>query len=156
MVWNAAHIHLMVNHLPVFAPLLAIPLLLLSLWRKEEKAIFIGAILLLVAGSLGGITSVLSGEEAEEYVEGEPGVSMRALSEHEERAENASLSLNILAIVAVASLFFTLKKPGVMKKEFWIYVLLAGTIAASSVVGFAALKGGEIRHPEIRPPIEQG
>ena len=144
----------MINHLPVFAPVLAIPLLLLALWKREEKAIFIGAVLLLVLGAIGGIVSVKTGEKAQDYVEGEQGVSMRALSVHEERAEAASLTLSLVAIVALAALYFKWKRPALLKPEYWIMILLFGAVVASSVVGFAALKGGEIRHPEIRPKDE--
>lgn len=142
----------MINHLPIFAPVLAIPLLLLAYWKREEKAIIIGAVLLLVFGAVGGIVSTLSGEEAEQYVEGEPGVSMKALSIHEERAEVAAVTLDIVAILALAALLAMWKRPGMLKPEYWITLLLVGAFVASAMAGFAALKGGEIRHPEIRPP----
>jgi len=151
MVWNAAHIHLMINHLPIFALDLAIPLLLLALWKREEKAIFLGAVLLMLFGTLGGIGSVLSGDEAEEYVEGEQGVSMKSLSEHEELAEVTSLTLNIVGIMALFVYFLKKKRPELLRPEYWIIILLIGALVGSTMAGLTALEGGKIRHPEIRP-----
>lgn len=155
MVWNAAHIHLMINHLPVFAPVLAIPLLLLALWKREEKAIFLGAVLLMVFGALGGISSVLSGDEAEEYVEGQQGVSMMSLSEHEELAEATSMTLNIVGLFALGVLYLKNKRPELLRPEYWIIILLIGALAGSTMAGLTALEGGKIRHPEIRPGVSE-
>ncbi len=146
----------MINHLPIFAPVLAMPLLLLALWKRDEKAIFIGAVLLLVFGAIGGFIAVQTGERAEEAVEGEPGISMRALSEHEERAKTTSLALNIIALIALAALYFRMKRPEKFKPIYLIAILLVGAFIGSSMAGYAALKGGEIHHPEIRPPEEIG
>jgi len=150
MVWNAPHIHLMVNHLPVFAPALAIPLLILAFWKREEWGAFIGGVLLILLGAFGGVISVVSGERAGETLAGEPGVSMMAMSEHEEAAEAAAVALYIGGALAIAAGVIRGRKKEPASR-LWLGILLASALISSAMVGCAALDGGLIRHPEIRP-----
>jgi hypothetical protein len=140
----------MINHLPVFAPVLAIPLLLLALWKRDEKAIFIGAVLLMLAAGVGALLSTLTGEEAGEALAGEPGVSMMAMSEHEEYAEKTAIVMEIIALVAVWAGYVRFKSNSPTSTR-WILILLASALISSAMAGGTALEGGKVRHPEIRP-----
>ena len=86
---NPAHLHLIANHVPVFAAALAIPLLGVSLWRRDESGTFLTAVLFLVIAGVGAIVAQRSGHAAEEIVEELPGIEERLIEEHEERAEVA-------------------------------------------------------------------
>jgi len=150
MVWNAPHLHLMINHLPVFAPVLAIPLLMIAYWKREEKGAFIGAVLLLVLGAFGAFISTTTGERAGDALTGEPGVSMQAMAIHEDRAEGAAVTLYVVALIGVvaAVVRFRSESPA---SPLWLGILFAAALIGSGIVGWASLKGGEIRHPEVRP-----
>jgi len=150
MVWNAPHLHLMINHLPVFAPLLAIPLLAIALWKREEKGAFIGAVLLLVLGAIGAFVSVQTGERAGDALTGEQGVSMLAMSAHEELAEGAAITLYVVAMLAIVAAVMRFRNAA-PASPLWIGILLGAALMGAGIVGNAAMKGGEIRHPEIRP-----
>ena len=67
---NAAHFHLIVNHLPLFAAMFGGLLMAAGLWRRSENLTRAGLMLGLVAGLGAGLAS-FSGERAEELVEGD-------------------------------------------------------------------------------------
>jgi len=153
---NPAHIHLIVNHLPVVSVLFAIGFLTLGLVRKRDGLLVSGLVICIVVG-LTAIPAFLSGEGAEEIVEDLPGVSHDLIHEHEETAELAFYFALGLGIIAAGVLIggarkASRKKPGAL---LVLFVALITTVLMAQ----AANSGGEIRHPEIRdtfsPSIEE-
>ena len=61
---NDAHQHLLVNHLPIFAAFLSIPMLVMTLLLRKERGLLLASVFLLVAAGLGGWLSYASGEKA--------------------------------------------------------------------------------------------
>ena len=45
---NDAHLHLLINHLPILGAFLSVPVLLVSLWRNRESTVLGVAVMLLV------------------------------------------------------------------------------------------------------------
>ena len=82
---NAAHLHLLLNHLPVIGiPIIGV-FLLLALAGKQQALVRI-ALGFTVVLALLTVPVYLSGEPAEEIVEDLPGVPHAVLEEHEEIA----------------------------------------------------------------------
>lgn len=137
-----AHLHLLVNHAPLFAAAFAVPILTWSLFRTDRGAWNAG-VFLLVAGAVGAGLAQWSGEGAEEAVEHLPGVLESAIGEHEERAEVALVVAILSALVAVVGRIF-----GEKRHHLAIGITALFATAAFGAVAYAAKAGGEIRHAE--------
>lgn len=144
---NAAHLHLMTNHIPVIGIPLAVLVLIYGLVRKQEAVEQVG-LGLLVLVALGTIPAYLSGDPAHELVEHEPGVRHALVHEHEEAADFGFFFAEAIGVGALAVLVTRKKYPKLAHR----------TSVATAVVGVftffviarVALLGGDIRHVEIR------
>jgi hypothetical protein len=143
---NAAHAHLILNHLPV----LGIPFgLFVGFWgsvRRSDEVKKLALVVLLLAG-LSALPAYLTGSEAEEVVEDIPGITSVAVSEHEDAAKTALVSALMLSAVALAGLLLWGRKPSAAKALLW--VALAAALGVSALFAWTANLGGHIRHPEI-------
>ena len=146
---NAAHLHLLVNHLPVILPPLGLLLLLCARLRGSDD-IRQAAMGVFVLGALLAVPAYYSGEPAEERVEDLPGVAKSLIHEHEESAEWAAGAIGILGVLAAPALILLARRRRV-PAPLRAAVLVAALLTAV-VMGRTALLGGRIHHPEIREP----
>lgn len=145
---NAAHLHLLVNHLPIIGAFLAVPLLLLALLRRQELSGIRAAAFVLALAALGAGASMRTGEQAEEVVEDAAWASEARMHDHEERAEVATPIAVITALLGLGVLIWSERKKVVNPSLVGGLTLLA-TISAGTLAWVGA-SGGEIRHDEIR------
>lgn len=157
MNFNAAHLHLMINHVPVFGTLFSALLIAWGLLRKSEDVLRLGLALAVVVGiATWGVQ--LTGEPAEEVIEHMAGVSRRLIHAHEEAAEWATYVAAAAGVLALVALLLVRRRHRAARglSVLTLVVSLVGFAAASR----AALLGGEIRHPEARAdfvaPAETG
>lgn len=147
MELNAAHIHLMLNHVPILGFAFGLLLLGWGRWRKSDEVVrAVQALFFLV-----GMTSIgvfLSGENAEDVVEGVAGVSHDAIEVHEETGELAMIVSVVAGLFSGAVLLIYRSRP----IPSWVVgaTVLAGLVAFG-LVTYAGFQGGQIHHPEIRP-----
>jgi drug/metabolite transporter (DMT)-like permease len=150
---NPAHLHLMVDHLPVLgAPFVAL-LLAWALHRRSRD---------LLRAALGGAVFVaavsypvfLTGEPAEERVEDASWANQRLLHQHEERAELGLLAALLTGAVAAAALWQS--RGGREVPGTTAAITLAGLALCAALFAATALSGGRIRHAEIRPGAVAG
>lgn len=146
---NDAHLHLLFNHLPILGAFLSIPALLIALWRVQERAALGIAVVLLALAAAGAGASLETGEDAEEVVEGLPGVSERLIHTHEERAELATGLSVVTALLGAGALAWGLKRGEGTPRAAIGAVLVANLVTAGAMAGVGA-SGGVIRHTEIR------
>lgn len=144
---NYAHLHLILNHLPVIGSGFVFVLLLVAVFRKSEelKRVALGFLILV---ALTSIPVYLTGEPAEEVVEHLAGISEAALERHEEAAQfsfSALLGLGVLALVTLV----VAKRRGETSPLLLKLTLLISVIVMA-LLGWTANLGGEIRHSEIR------
>lgn len=145
---DPAHLHLLVNHLPMLGALFALPLLLLAIWRRQEPWVFGAAALLLLLGAGGAVVAESSGKDAEGAIEQLPGVSEDLVHEHAGRAEIATPLAVTTALAGVGVLGWSLRRGDVHPLAAVMVLLMAvGTATAMAWVGQA---GGLIRHGELR------
>ncbi|GIV57120.1 MAG: hypothetical protein KatS3mg042_0033 [Rhodothermaceae bacterium] len=142
---NAAHLHLLVNHLPLFGILFGLPLLAFGWWRGRDGLVRLALVFFVVAG-LGATAAYFSGEEAEEIVEHLAGVSHDAIEAHEDAAYYAFLSAIVLGVLSLGGLL-------AFRQDFPRWA--AGVLAVLALGVFVLMArannlGGQIRHPEIR------
>lgn len=144
---NAAHLHLMVNHLPLFAVLFALVFLAIGLWRPLLPVVRRAGLVLLVVGGLGGGAAYLSGEPAEEIVEEQAQFDHDRVEEHEDAGMFGMISTAIAGLLALGILWRSRGK--MVGGRATILALVVG-LWAMAVLARTAWLGGKIQHPELR------
>lgn len=146
MSW--AHLHLALNHVPVIG--LPIVLLLLA-WAivRRSPELTKASFGLLVVLAVVTVVVQLTGEPAEELVEGLPGVIESMVEHHEEMAVFGTVGMVALGVIGLIGLW-RLSRGRVLAQWYTAVVLLAGLVVAG-MMGWIANLGGQIRHSEIRP-----
>jgi uncharacterized membrane protein len=144
---NPAHLHLMLNHIPVLGTPFCMALVGWALIQKSEelKRVSLGAFVIV---ALLAIPAYLTGEPAEEVIEHLPGVSKATIEEHEDAATFAFAGVLAVGVAALGGLVFHWRaKPA----PNWIVVvvLVLSVIVFAMMIRTANL-GGLIRHPELR------
>lgn len=148
MVFNDAHYHLLLNHLPILGTLIGL-LTLLAGFVFKNSAVKRTGLGILIFASIAAFPAKLTGEGAEEMVEHMPGVSKDIIHEHEEMADVFIILTSALGLAAIITLYLDLKAKAAAKFGYLMVLLIAvGAFAYSFKLG---VSGGEIRHTEIRP-----
>ncbi len=144
---NWAHVHLIINHIPVVGVMGAILLLVYAMMRKREDVtvVSLGAFVFL---ALMTFPVFFAGEAAEDSVKKLPGVTETYIGRHEEMADLSIVLMESLGILALTGLVL-LKRVGRIPKLIVILTLVMSLITAAAV-GLTANLGGQIRHTEIR------
>jgi uncharacterized membrane protein len=148
---NSAHIHLMLNHVPMFGALAVTILCALALLRRQQ-GLARGGLLVAVLTAIVGVVVYLTGEPAEELVEDLPGVSEAVLETHEEVALVATVVLGAFGLLALVGLVAF--RHGVTMG--FARALLAASLVPLAAMAYTAYLGGQVRHSEIRPPGGSG
>ena len=144
---NTAHLHLMLNHLPVLGAPMLLALLAYGLGRRLPE---VTRIALWCTAALGVVTMVvyLTGEPAEELVESLPTFDHDLVERHEAVALGTTVVLVVTAALAGAALW--LARRGGRLTATATRLVLVGLLASSVAVAATAWTGGPIGHPEIR------
>ncbi len=142
---NPAHVHLIVNHIPIFTTLIGIFILVWGMF-KDNTSIRNIAFVLFIFGALGSYVAIETGESAEDIVEEITAVSHDAIHDHEEAAELTlwfAIVLGLLSIGALAAKKLNLR----FESGLHIAILIMALVTAG-LLAYVAYEGGEIRHPE--------
>ncbi|MBX3032959.1 MAG: hypothetical protein KF865_03475 [Bdellovibrionaceae bacterium] len=144
---NLAHVHLILNHVPLMTMPVALIFLLYGLWKPNtDMKRFALFILVLTAAS--ALPVYFTGEPAEKIVKHWPGVAKALIEDHEEAAE-ISLIITMLAGALSALALFAERRPCSKKL---IPLVTVACLAAVGSLAYTANLGGKIRHPEISNP----
>ena len=144
---TVAHLHLLLNHVPMIGIVGVVLLFALALRRRSDELTRI-ALGLTVALALTAGAVFLTGEPAEELVEHLPGFDDAIVERHEEAALVATIAFGALGALA-AGLLLWARRHVLPRRTAMLG--LAGALALTAVVGWTANLGGMIRHTEIRP-----
>ncbi|MBS7648846.1 hypothetical protein KEJ17_04285 [Candidatus Bathyarchaeota archaeon] len=144
---NLAHVHLLLNHIPVIGTLVGLLLLIVGMVMKSEelRKVSLGMFAILALLTL---PVYFTGEPAGEVVEHLPGVTEEIIEEHEEAALTALIATLILGVISLGGLIYfrhLASLPG-----WLIKVSLILSIISMGLMGWTANLGGQIRHTEIR------
>ena len=144
---NWAHVHLLLNHIPLLGVFFGLVLLAAaSYWQNEEwkKA----ALWAFVIVALLAIPAYLTGEPAEDVVENLPGIEDSLIEEHEDSALLSLIGIEVLGAASLAGLFFFSRSGSI--HSGWILACLLLAVVTAAMLGWTAHLGGNIHHPEAR------
>lgn len=148
---NWTHLHLGLNHLPVLGvPFIGL-ILIIALVRREvawQRLALCGFVALFWVA----FAAKLSGDYAHEQVAKWSDFDHGLMDAHEESADQAVTAIFLLGLVSSAALF--LSRGGRLLPKWAIASVLALALASSALLLRTANRGGEIRHPEIRPGFQ--
>jgi uncharacterized membrane protein len=143
---NAAHLHLMFNHLPIIGLSFAILLNFLAVFGKSQDFKKLSSWFYILIGLLTFLATV-TGDGAGEIIRTYPGISSDSIEYHETWGYIFLYGLLLNSAIAIGALWFSGKNPVLSKK------LQLGMLFISFIVLILAYQagttGGKIRHPEI-------
>lgn len=144
---NGAHLHLIVTHLPVLGVACGTVLLGFGLFRRSRMVQQIGLSVLVLAGLSAGV-AYLSGEGAEEAIEGTLGAGKSFLELHEQAGVLGLVAAGIAGVMALILLASGRKDRPLSRVLVALNFVVA--LVASGTLAWVANLGGQIAHPEIR------
>jgi hypothetical protein len=146
-MFTGVHLHLLVNHAPIFGALFALALLAASfIWAPD--VLRRTALVVLIGTGIAGFVADQTGDPAEDAIRGFPGVKRDVIHEHEELGEKAFIAASVVGVLAIGALFRWRRTPipqGVAVGA------LAGAAVVSGLMAYTGLLGGYVRHTEVRP-----
>jgi hypothetical protein len=148
---NWAHIHLVLNHVPVLGTVFGLALFGYAVARRDEGLKRIGLGVFAIVALL-ALPVFFTGEPAEGIVENAPGISEPLIEAHEGAALFALIGVELLGAVALAGLFATRRGRGPLSAAITRATVLVSLIAAGLMARTANL-GGKIHHTEIRAGV---
>lgn len=145
---DAAHMHLLLNHIPVIGTAVGLFLLAWGLWRTSDELKKVSLSIFIISAVI-AIPTYLTGESAEELVEHLSGVSESLIERHEDAAVLAVAALELLGLAAAVTLVLF------QRAHRAVNMMLAASLVLALVTGGLMARtanlGGQIRHTEIRP-----
>lgn len=142
---NWAHIHLILNHIPVLGTMFGLALLVWGLLRRNDM-LQRAALATFVVVALAAIVVYLTGEPAEGVVERLVGTAEPTIEAHERAAVVSLIGVELLGVIALTGLL--------LARRSWHATLIFGALVVSLVtaglLARTANLGGQIRHAEVR------
>jgi hypothetical protein len=150
---NGAHLHLVLNHLPVLGVGFGLLLLLAARFRRSTELTRAALVVFVLAAGAAG-TAYLTGEPAEEAVEGLATVTEVSIEQHEEAATVALVLTGLLGAGALLGLVGFRRQA--LPPSWFTSAALIGALVAGGSMAYTANLGGQIRHPEIAGTVALG
>jgi high-affinity Fe2+/Pb2+ permease len=149
---SVVHLHLAINHSPLYAELFAFGLLAIGLLRRNRTLVTSGLVMTIVAALCAG-GAFMSGDGAAQAIDkGAPiaGVDKQMIGPHDEAAGYLLAAACIVGGAGIVALFLGRRgeRPRWLEVVVTLLVLVTITIAIRT-----ALLGGRIHHPEVRDVI---
>jgi len=144
---NLTHLHLILNHVPALGTVFGLGLLSFGFWGRSTE-LMKTALGVFVLIALMAVPAYLTGEPAEDGVEGLPGVSEAIIEQHEEAAGVAFASIGALGVIALLGLLAL--RHGKVVPAWFAGLMVIASLTVSGLMAWTANIGGQIRHTEIR------
>ena len=148
---NWAHLHLLLNHVPVLGTIFGLTLLGWAMLRRD-LAVQRVALGVFVAIAMLALPAYFSGEPAKDVVEQATRVSDLAVEAHEHAALVALIGVELLGLVALGGLYAARRhrplSATVTRAALFVALVTAGLMARTATLG------GQIRHLEIQAGTE--
>lgn len=144
---NPAHLHIILNHIPVIGIPFCAALLTWGLLRKSEEVKRASLLAFIVIAVL-TIPTFLAGQAAEDVVEHLPGVSEQLIENHEDAALIGLIATLILGALSLAVLLLSRLFSGAARRLSILLLVLS--LMGGAWLGRTANLGGKIRHTELR------
>ena len=144
---NFVHIHLAINHSPLYATLFAFFFLLIGMIIRNHSIATAGLVITIIA-ALCAIATYATGDQAKDIIDAGPpiaGVEKTAIGPHEDAAGWFLTASCITGGLAILTLF--------VRRRWLEVVMLFALVFSLSIVVRVALLGGRIHHPEVRAVV---
>jgi uncharacterized membrane protein len=143
---NLAHIHLILNHIPIVGIPVALAFFVYGFYAKNQSSQRF-ALLMLVGLAAIVLPVYFTGEPAEEVVEHLPGVAESFIEEHEDAAMFSLILTLMSGATAILALWF--QKDAKKSRVLNFAVMGIAGLAVLSLL-YTANLGGQVRHTEFR------
>lgn len=143
---NLAHIHLILNHIPVVGIPVALAFLVYGIYIKNQPSQRF-ALLVLIGLAAVVLPVYFTGEPAEEVVEHLPGVAESFIEAHEDAA---MVSLVLTMMTGAAAFIALLFKNDPKKSRLLNFGVIGVASFAMISLLYTANLGGKVRHTELR------
>ena len=151
---SIVHLHLAINHSPLYTELFAFFLMLAGLLRKNRVLVTSGLVICVIAALCAG-AAYWSGDEASDVIEQSPpiaGLEKTMIGPHADAAAWFLGAACITAVLAIVALIVGRKRG---ERPRWLEVVtLLAVLFSLTVVARTALLGGRIHHPEVRAVVQ--
>ena len=144
---NNAHLHLVVNHLPIIFPVVGIIILLIGIFTKSEVTKR-NSYIIFILGAITSMVAMGTGEGAEDSATKIAGLSENLIKKHEEVSEIFAALTYVLGVISLVALIASFRNSVISKYAPFLVGILA--VVALFFAQKAGTTGGEIRHTEIR------
>jgi uncharacterized membrane protein len=145
---NWAHVHVVVNHLPIFAMGFAALFLAIALTGADRTAWMRAAIVLLTISFVGVVAAFFTGEPALEVIAGRPRTSGKALEAHHVASVFAIIMAGLTLVVTTVAIVLHRRRG--QYPRWSVIALLATALVTAVGLGWTGLAGGRINHPELQ------
>ena len=145
---NYAHMHLLLNHIPVIGMIIALGLFLISFFGRNNEGLRRTSYILFATIALFTIPTFMTGFASQSMVKG-PGVDdliRRHLS-------SALLSVWFMLITGALAIIGLWQAQTTKRLAQWnVIAVLIFSLLTVVLISRTSNTGGDIRHPELRPP----
>jgi len=147
------HVHLAINHSPLYATLFAFFFLLIGMMIRNRSIATAGLVITIIA-ALCAIATYSTGDQAKDIIDASPpiaGVEKTMIGLHEDAAGWFLGASSVSGVLAIVVLIVGRKKG--TRPRWMEVVMLFLLLFCLSIVVRTALLGGRIHHPEVRAVI---
>jgi uncharacterized membrane protein len=153
---NWPYLHLVTNHFPIILTMTGTTAALVA-FVLRRRAIWIYAVATLSIAGLASVPVFLSGNQAQETMEDQPGVAKAALDSHEEASEVALWVTLAMGVAAAMAWWRTVREDRRGPSPAWIRpVVLVAALAGMGMISYAAFLGGRIVHGADETSVTRG
>lgn len=141
------HLHLLLNHVPIFAVLFGLALMVYGIFFKN-RTVEMTALFFFIFAALSALPANQSGESAEESIENVAGIDHQVVEAHEEGTKPFFIGTMLLGIVSLITVLLHRKQKAIAAK---LHIPLAIMALVIGVFAYqAGVSGGKIRRPDLR------
>ena len=150
-MFSLVHLHLLLNHSPLFSELFSLGFLLVGVIRRNRTLVTAGLVLAVI-GALCGLAADWTGDGAADYFDHHniAGVDKTAIKVHDEAAGWFVTSSCIAGGFALLVMWLSRRRERARWMEIVTIVLV---LWSNTVVARVALLGGRIHHEEVRAVV---
>ena len=148
---DAAHLHLLLNHIPILGTIFGLLLLVYAGMKKSYELKKVSFSVFVVTALI-TIPVFLTGDGAAHLVRNLPGVSVEIIKQHDRAATLTTIAIELLGAAALLSLWLS-RKAQLVAGWMFILMLVLALISSALAVWTGGL-GGQVRHTEIRAKVE--
>jgi hypothetical protein len=147
-MYTIAHLHLLINHVPIIGTALGLLLIAIAAWRRDDPLARV-ALAFFVGCALSALPAYLTGDGAKDAVKNLPGVTKELIGHHSDIALIASIVAGVFGAFALWALW-RYRRPAILPPMI-VRATIGGAFVVAGLMAYTGLLGGEIRHTEVRP-----